>query len=92
MSTYPARRLRRAFLRKGFQEEKTHHRIFWLVVEGKRTRIRTRLSHGTKEYGPQLLHEMGRAMMLNRQELDRFLECPMDHEEYLGLIRTRCEP
>jgi hypothetical protein len=92
VTTCPVKRLRLALLSKGFQEEKTHHRIFWLVVEGKRTRIRTRLSHGIKEYGTQLLHETARALMLSRQELDRFVRCPMDYEEYLRLIRARCEP
>src|SRR3972149_3791095 len=47
--------IRAALLKKGFIGDETHHEIFWLVVDGKKTSIRTRISHGAKEYGDELL-------------------------------------
>lgn len=91
MRTCPAKRLRSVLLRKGFQEEKTHHLIYWLMVGGKRTAIRTRLSHGIREYGPDLLAEVARALLLSKGELDRFIRCPMSHQEYLGVLHARGE-
>ena len=57
--------------------------------DGKRTGIRTRLSHGVAEYGSRLLNEMAHQMMLSRKELDQFVQCPMDYHQYLQLIGTR---
>ena len=89
MSTYPTRAIRNALLAKGYEEEYTHHIVFRLVVRGQRTEIRTRLSHGAREYGSSLLAQVARQMGLRRKELDAFLQCPMDHEQYVRLLQER---
>ena len=67
----------------------THYIAFRLVVGGKKTEIRTRLSHGAHEYGSSLLAEMAKQMGLRRVELNSFLECPMDHESYVRPLIER---
>jgi len=83
------RMIRAAFLSKGFIADETHHGMFWLVVGGKKTSVRTRISHGAKEYGDQLLTLMTRQIGLNKSELYRLVDCPMDGEELKALLVER---
>jgi len=86
VGTFPVSQLRNALLAKGFQQDKTHHAMFWLVVGGKKRAIRTRLSHGAREYGDALLGLMARQMRLRRRELEDFIRCPMDGAGYVELL------
>jgi len=83
------RTIRAAFLSKGFIADETHHEMFWLVVGGKKTSVRTRISHGAKECGDQLLTLMARQVGLNKSELYRLVDCPMDGEELKALLVER---
>ena len=81
--------MRAAFLAKGFISDETHHEMFWLVVGGKKTSIRTRISHGAKEYGDQLLTLVSRQIGLSKTELYRLVDCPMDGEKLKALLVER---
>ena len=83
------RTMRAAFLSKGFIADETHHEMFWLVVGGKKTSIRTRISHGATEYGDQLLTLMSRQIGLSKSELYRLVDCPMDGEKLKALLVER---
>ena len=83
------RTIRAAFLSKGFIADETHHEMFWFVVGGKKTSVRTRISHGAKEYGDQLLTLMSRQIGLNKSELYRLVDCPMDGEKLKTLLVGR---
>jgi hypothetical protein len=91
MSAYPTRRITQALEKKGFTKDDTHHRMFWLMVEGRRRGIRTFVSHSIREYGDRLLAAMAKEMKLRRAELDAFIQCPMGQEDYLALLRERSE-
>ena len=91
MATFPVKQLRSALLAKGFEQDKTHHAMFWLVAGGKKRPIRTRLSHGVREYGDALLGLVARQMRLRRPELDDFIRCPMDGAGYFKLLIERGE-
>lgn len=82
MSSRPTRDIRKALLDKGFEEENTHHEMYWLRVDGKRTSIRTRISNGKKEYGDNLLAQMARQVKLTRDEFDDLVDCPLSKEAY----------
>lgn len=81
--------IRAALMKKGFIADDTHHEMFWLVVDGKKTSIRTRISHGAKEYGDELLALVARQVGLNNQELYRLIDCPMDGERLTILLIER---
>ena len=83
------RTIRAAFLSKGFIADETHHEMFWFVAGGKKTSVRTRISHGAKEYGDQLLTLMSRQIGLNKSELYRLVDCPMDGEKLKTLLVGR---
>jgi len=84
-----SRAIRAALLSKGFIADETHHEMFWLVVDGRKTSIRTRLSHGVAECGDNLLALIARQVGLSRQELDRLIDCPMDGEKLKRLLIGR---
>jgi hypothetical protein len=73
-------------LAKGFVVDQTHHEMFWLVVAGKKTSVRTRISQGAREYGDGLLAAMSRQMGLPRTEFDRFIECSLSANDYLTIL------
>jgi hypothetical protein len=83
------RTIRAAFLSKGFISDETHHEMFWLVVGGRKTSIRTRISHGAKEYDDQLLTLMSRQIGLSKTELYRLVDCQMDGEKLMSLLVAR---
>lgn len=83
------RAIRAALLSKGFIADDTHHEMFWLVVDGRKTSIRTRISHGVAEYGDNLLALIARQVGLSRQELYGIVDCPMDGEKLKRLFIER---
>ena len=89
MSPRRTRDLAAALLRKGFGRDNTHHEMYWLYVGGKRTSVRTRISHGAREYGDSLLGQMARQLGLTRSEYDDLIECPMGGTEYVRLLTER---
>ena len=87
MKPVPTRQLKKALLRKGFQLDETHHTMFWLIVDGKKTSIKTRLSHGKKEYGSSLLSLMSRQLRLSKRQFEQFVACPLTQRDYIAHLR-----
>ncbi|MCL5884630.1 MAG: hypothetical protein M1377_04715 [Deltaproteobacteria bacterium] len=83
------RTIRSALLSKGFIADDTHHEMYWFVFDGRKTSIRTRISHGVSEYGDNLLALIARQVGLSRQELYRLVDCPMDGEKLKRLLAER---
>jgi len=83
------RAIRAALLSKGFFTDDTHHEMFWLLVDGKKTSIRTRISHGVAEYGDNPLALIARQVGLNNRELYSLVDCPMDGEKLKRLLVER---
>ena len=83
------RAVRAALLSKGFIADDTHHEMFWLVVDGRKTAIPTRRSHGVAEYGDNLLALVARQVGLSKQELYLLIDCPMDAEKLKRLLVER---
>ncbi|MBI1903841.1 MAG: type II toxin-antitoxin system HicA family toxin [Planctomycetia bacterium] len=75
---------------KGFREDATHHYMYWFFAQGKKTHIKTFVSHGIKEYGPELLSQVKRQMCLQTgKEFDDFMDCPLTEQLYLQLLIAR---
>ena len=77
-----AKRLRRALTAKGFEEMPGDHHFYVLVVDKKRTRIRTKVSHGEKSIGKALASVVARQMRISRAELDAFVACTLSGSDY----------
>jgi hypothetical protein len=89
MTEIPASRILNALLKKGFKQSETHHTMLWLVVEGRKTSIRTRISHGQTKAGKWLLAQIAKQLHLSKAELLRFIECALSGQDYVVLMEER---
>jgi hypothetical protein len=94
MATRKAADVAGALERKGFVEKPSSgkgrgqdHRRFVLVVDGKKSGVRTMLSRGYKELEDNMLGLMAREVRLSKREFLRLIDCPMDRAEYLEFLR-----
>jgi acyl-CoA hydrolase len=87
MSEVHVHRFSNALVNKGFARvESKHHTMFWLVVHGTRTSIRTRISHGQRKVDDTLLSEIARELHLPKRDLLRFIQCEITAEGYADLM------
>jgi predicted RNA binding protein YcfA (HicA-like mRNA interferase family) len=77
----------KALLRKGFQEKGGDHRFYHLIVDEKKTRVFTKMSHGKKEVPDNLLSVMARQAGLTRKQFLELVDCPLSQGQYLGILR-----
>lgn len=92
VAIFKTRDIEKALLAKGFQVEQTHHEYFWFYYNGKRTHIKTRISHGKKEYGSNLISAIKKQLKLqSKQQIEDLLNCPMSEEDYIELLLSNGE-
>ncbi len=91
MTAYKTKDICSALKKKGFSEiPKTRHTHYILYENGKKTEIFTFISRGIGEYGDKLLGSVKKQLHLeSKMELDNFIECPMDKEQYHNLLIER---
>lgn len=82
MSSYRPQEVASALQRKGFEPDKTHHFMFWLVVNGKRTSIRTRYSHSDRQIEGGRIGQMSKQMKLSKRQFEDFVDCRLTGEDY----------
>jgi len=88
--TFRSEEFAQALLAKGFHEEKGRHRKFTLYYQGKRTHIRTMLSHGSKEIVGDLLSAIKRQLRFdNLKQLQDFINCPMEYDDYITHLQNK---
>jgi predicted RNA binding protein YcfA (HicA-like mRNA interferase family) len=75
-----------ALTSKGFKKVDTHHEMYWLYYDGKKTQVRTRISHSEKEYDNGLIALMAKQAKLSKAEFLDLINCPLSKEEYLKLL------
>lgn len=75
--------------RKGFKRRETHHTYLYLYVDGKRTAVKTKVSHGRSEYGRELQRRMATQLHLTPDEFDALIECSLSFETYCALLLER---
>jgi predicted RNA binding protein YcfA (HicA-like mRNA interferase family) len=73
--------------KKGFAAREGDHTFYHLIVNGKKTVINTKISHGEKEIGDKLLGMMARQLRLSRRDFLNLVDCPLSLDEYLLVLR-----
>jgi hypothetical protein len=76
--------------RKGFVPANGDHTVLFLHVNGKRSSVRTKVSHGSGEYGDNLLKQVARQLWLSNSELDQLFDCPLTAERYIEILLEKC--
>src|SRR6266581_355813 len=90
MTTFKRRVMLGSLTAKGFLPAENDHTFLFLWVGGKKTAVRTKVSHGSgsEEIGEPLLSIMKRQMKLeSKQQLTDLIECPLDHTGYVAILR-----
>ena len=89
MATRKAREIKEGLTKKGFITVQGDHTFLFLSVEGRKSSIRTKISHGIKEYGDNLLSYVARELHISTKQLDDLLDCPLKYEDYLSILKTK---
>ena len=87
MSTISSKNIESALLSKGFRRDNTHHEYLWLYVDGKKTTVKTWLSHGIREYGDDLLAQVKKQLGISKNQLIALVHCPLGHADYVRHLR-----
>ena len=84
-----ARDVKSALARKGFRLKENDHTFFHLFVDGRKTVVYAKISHGEKQIGDKLLSLMARQMRLSRREFVDLIDCALSEPGYIALLRAR---
>ena len=77
--------IKRSLLTKGFRHSDTHHKYLILWIDGVKTNIKTKISHGKRDYGDALLSAVKTQLKLsNKKHILDLIDCPMEHAEYVA--------
>ena len=90
MSSWTGRDIIRSLKRKGFEESNVGHKDLVLMVSGKKTKVRTRVSHSVGfEISPKnpVFQSMKRQLHLDRSQLIALLDCPMKKRDLVQILR-----
>jgi hypothetical protein len=72
--------------RKGFHKIQRNHTFYFLYVNGKKTSVRTKISHGAEEYPASLLKQMAKQLFLSSTEFDDLITCPLTYEKLVEIL------
>ena len=89
MTPRKTRNIKATLAKKGFVPEQRDHSYFFLHVDGRKSSVRTKISHGSKEYGDNLLSLIARQLYLSIKQLNDFLDCPLDYREYIKILKEK---
>jgi len=76
--------------RKGFRRIEGDHSFFvYYTEDGKKTRARTKTSHGSgsRTIGDALLGQMAKQCWLTKQQFISLVDCPLDREGFETIAR-----
>ena len=93
MPAWKWRIVRRALESKGFRFERvTDHEFYRFYYRGKVTSIRTKISLGNKgdlHSDSPLATKIQRQLMLQKKELQGYIECPLTEEDYIEVLQGK---
>ena len=82
----------KALLQKGFKQSDTHHRYYYLYVDGKRTQVFTYMSHrpsGSDIYTPEAASMKRQMSFDNPAQFREFVRCSMSASQYIEHLREK---
>lgn len=91
MASRSAHRIETALSSKGFILSRGKHDHRWWVfhVEGKPTKIKTRISHSFSEYGDKGLGWIQEQLHISKRQLLDLVDCGLTEGMYLALLREQ---
>lgn len=89
MSSIKTKEIRHNLAQKGFIEDNSRDHIWlnYFTPEGKKTIIRTKISHGKDSIGDPLILAMAKQVHLPKTQFIELVNCSLSGEEYYNIVR-----
>jgi predicted RNA binding protein YcfA (HicA-like mRNA interferase family) len=75
--------------KKGFIRSEGDHSHFVLYLNGKKTFIRTKVSHGSSEIGDHLISLMSWQLNLDKKKFMDLIYCPLTLDAYIKELESQ---
>ena len=86
----PTKEVKRILEKKGFTLENGDHNYYVIYKNGKKTRINTKVSHGShKDIDNGLLSKMQKQMHLSKKQFNDYFDCHMSGDEYIEYLESQ---
>jgi len=89
MTTLRVRDVINGLSRKGFVVSNRDHKYLIFQVNGKKTRIFTKVSHGHNEIDDYLINRMSIQVNLEKNQFVDLVNCPLSHDNYIRELRNK---
>jgi hypothetical protein len=84
-----ARKVLGGLEKKGFVQAEGDHTFLILYVNGKKTSIHTKVSHGSSEINDYLINKMSIQVKLDRKKFLDLVNCPLSLDHYLEELKSQ---
>ena len=88
MTTLKTRQIVQSLSSKGFREVDGNHRRLVYYFGGRKTEVRTKVSHGSKEVSDGLIHAMAQQTRLSKSDFVELITCTLDADGYAEKLRA----
>lgn len=82
----PAREVDGALTRKGFKKVDNDHHFYFFYRDGKKTSIRTKISHGEREISDTNCGRMAQQMRITTPKFKEFVDCKIEGKDYVDIL------
>jgi predicted RNA binding protein YcfA (HicA-like mRNA interferase family) len=90
LTSRPSKKIEKSLKNLGFSLENSHHRqLIYLTINGEDHNISTYLSHGSKDYGDDLLAKMSKQLYLTKSELLDLIDGKMTRKTYENILKIK---
>lgn len=75
--------------KKGFSEDRSKDHVWlnFLTSDGKKTIIRTKVSHGKSEITEPLITKMAKQVHLNKKQFIELVSCSLSGDVYYSIVK-----
>jgi hypothetical protein len=81
-----ARQVDGALTAKGFKKVDNDHHFYFLYHNGKKTVVRTKISHGEREISDKNCGHMARQMQITTPQFKEFVDCKIENKDYVDIL------
>lgn len=78
-------------MKKGFTKREGDHKFFVLMVDGKSTSVRTKISQGERDIDSPLLEQIQKQVRLKKRDFEDLVNCPLSKEAYIKKLSASGE-
>lgn len=89
MTSLSSREVYDALASKGFRNSNTDHKRLILYINGGKTGIHTKISHGPQhDIHDGLIARMKKQLRLSKSQFLDLIKCPLSYDDYVDILRN----